>query len=140
LPIPTGRVIKVADGDTITVLDSSFSQYKVRVTSIDAPESEQPFGSVSGDNLERMGFGRQVTVEYENHDCYGRILGNLLISSKDANLLQIMVGSAWHYKAYADEQSAKEQAAYAAAEMAARSNHRGLWADAYPVSVGLTQG
>ncbi|HKF95516.1 MAG TPA: hypothetical protein VKB96_13155 [Gammaproteobacteria bacterium] len=69
MPIPTGRVIKVADGDTITVLDSSFSQYKVRVTSIDAPESEQPFGSVSGDNLERMGFGRQVTVKYENHDC-----------------------------------------------------------------------
>jgi endonuclease YncB( thermonuclease family) len=140
LPVPTGRVIKTVDGDTITVLDSSFNQYMVRLTGIDAPESEQPFGSLSGDNLESMVFGRQVTVEYENHACYVRILGNVLIISKDTNLLQIMVGLAWHYKAYADEQSAKEQAAYAAAEIAARSNHRGLWADAHPVPVGLTQG
>lgn len=37
----TGRVIKITDGDTLTVLDASFTQHKIRLTGIDAPESDQ---------------------------------------------------------------------------------------------------
>lgn len=36
----TGTVVKVADGDTITVLDNN-SQYKIRLQGIDAPETGQ---------------------------------------------------------------------------------------------------
>jgi len=33
-----GTVVKVADGDTITVLDSNKQQHRVRIAGIDAPE------------------------------------------------------------------------------------------------------
>jgi len=34
----TGHVVGVTDGDTITVLDASKTQHKIRVAGIDAPE------------------------------------------------------------------------------------------------------
>ena len=33
-----GKVINVADGDTITVLDDTHTQHKIRLAGIDAPE------------------------------------------------------------------------------------------------------
>ena len=41
----TGKVIRVGDGDTITVLDAGNKQTKIRVMGIDAPEKGQPFGN-----------------------------------------------------------------------------------------------
>lgn len=40
----TGRVAKMSDGDTITVLDRENVQHKVRLYGIDAPEKKQPYG------------------------------------------------------------------------------------------------
>jgi len=42
-----GTVVKVADGDTITVLDSNKEQHRIRLAGIDAPEKRQPFGNAS---------------------------------------------------------------------------------------------
>jgi endonuclease YncB( thermonuclease family) len=42
-----GRVVGVADGDTVTVLDDRHVQHKIRLAGIDAPERSQDFGSVS---------------------------------------------------------------------------------------------
>ena len=39
-----GRVVAIQDGDTLTVLDSSKAQHRIRLKGIDAPESGQPFG------------------------------------------------------------------------------------------------
>jgi endonuclease YncB( thermonuclease family) len=41
----TGRVVKVADGDTLTVLVNK-TQIRVRLDGIDAPESKQAFGKL----------------------------------------------------------------------------------------------
>lgn len=42
-----GRVVAVADGDTLTVLDSGQRQHRVRLAEIDAPEKRQAFGERS---------------------------------------------------------------------------------------------
>jgi endonuclease YncB( thermonuclease family) len=71
----TGRVVGVHDGDTITVLDADRTQHKIRLTGIDAPESKQAFGSRSKQHLSSLVYNRQVMVEWEKHDRYGRTVG-----------------------------------------------------------------
>ena len=50
-----GRVVKITDGDTLVVLDNSMTQHKVRLSGIDAPESNQPFGQRSKEALSARG-------------------------------------------------------------------------------------
>ena len=59
-----GRVVRIADGDTFTVLDAGNDQHKIRLAGIDAPEKGQPYGTVSKDHLGKMVFGNQVKVLY----------------------------------------------------------------------------
>ena len=66
-----------------------------------------------------MFYKKQVTVETDKKDLYGRNLGKVLIDGKDANLMHIERGIAWHYKAYEREQSSVDRKAYADAEDAA---------------------
>jgi endonuclease YncB( thermonuclease family) len=54
------RVVGIADGDTLTVLDSSNQQHKVRLYGIDAPEKKQPFGTRSKQNLSALAFGKSA--------------------------------------------------------------------------------
>lgn len=100
----SGRVVGVADGDTITVLDAGNQQYKIRLSGIDAPEKNQPFGQTSKQSLSDQVFGRQVAVETGKVDKYGRNVGKVLVDGKDANLEQIKRGLAWHYKRFENEQ------------------------------------
>jgi endonuclease YncB( thermonuclease family) len=81
-----GRVVGIADGDTITVLDNTNSPHKVRLAGIDAPEKKQAFGNVSKKTLSDLVFGKQVTVDWSKHDRYGRIVGKALVNGMDANL------------------------------------------------------
>ena len=50
-----GTVVKIADGDTITVLDSDKVQHRVRIAGIDAPEKRQAFGNASREAAWRVG-------------------------------------------------------------------------------------
>ena len=38
----TGRVVGIADGDTLTILDATNQQHKVRLSGIDAPDMQVP--------------------------------------------------------------------------------------------------
>ena len=128
-----GRVVGVADGDTVTVLDESRQQHKIRLMGIDAPEKKMPFGNRSKQSLSDMVFDRQVQVEYSKKDRYGRTVGKIIVGSVDANLEQVKAGMAWHYKQYQREQSFEDRSAYAQAEEEARVFKRGLWSDSNPV-------
>lgn len=140
-----GRVVSVADGDTVTVLDNDNQQYKIRIMGIDAPEKRQAFGDRSKQHLSQLVFGKPVAVEWNKHDRYGRIVGKVLVSSAvnctapcpptlDTGLAQISQGLAWHYKKYANDQSPEDRQPYADAEIEARQSKLGLWGDADPVS------
>ena len=128
-----GRVVGVSDGDTITVLDSTNTQHKVRLSGIDAPEKKQAFGQRSKESLSDLVFDKPVTVDTDKQDRYGRKVGKVLVNGQDANLEQIRRGMAWHYKAYEREQPAIDRRAYSDAEDGAKDARRGFWADAEPV-------
>ena len=55
----TGRVVAVADGDTVTVLDEHRTQHRIRLQGIDAPEKAQPFGERSRQHLAQRVFGSE---------------------------------------------------------------------------------
>src|SRR5207253_8449622 len=57
-----GRVVRIADGDTITLLDSINGQHRIRLQGIDAPESHQDFGAQSNKSLSDMIFDKNVTA------------------------------------------------------------------------------
>jgi len=126
-----GRVVRVADGNTITVLDARKVQHKIRLAGIDAPEKFQAFGQRSKDSLSALVFRLEVTVQTRKRDKYGPEVGKVLVGGLDANLEQVRRGFAWHYNAH--EQSTEDRRAYAAAEAEARLQRVGLWRDAHPV-------
>ncbi|HQS58342.1 MAG: nuclease [Gallionellales bacterium 35-53-114] len=125
-----GRVVGVADGDTVTILDSSNTQFKIRLMGIDAPEKKQAFGNKSKQSLSDLVFNKQVMIEYSKKDKYGRTVGKILVEGVDANLEQVKAGMAWHYKQYQSEQAVADRRLYALAEEQARARKIGLWVDA----------
>lgn len=121
----TGKVVKVADGDTITVLRDS-EQIKIRLAGIDAPEKAQPFGSVAKQSMSEMVFGKEVHVVEQGRDRYGRTIGRVYRGNIDVSAEQIKQGMAWVYRKYT-----KEAALYQL-EDEAKQHRLGLWADVEP--------
>lgn len=139
-----GRVVGVSDGDTITVLDASNQQYKIRLSGIDAPEKAQPFGQRSKEHLSRHVFGRDVSVEWHKQDRYKRIIGKVMVADPscreatcpktfDACHAQITAGLAWWYSKYAKDQSREDAHRYELAEQEAQLHRFGLWSDRQPI-------
>ncbi len=129
-----GKVVSVADGDTITVLDGNKTQHKIRLQGIDAPEKAQAFGHKSKQSLNQLVHSKMVTVEFEKKDKYGRTVGKVLLNGTDVCLEQIKLGMAWHYKQYQSEQSKEDREIYAQAEQFANLQAIGLWRDKNPMS------
>lgn len=130
----SGRVVKVTDGDTVTVLDGNQVQHKIRLAGIDAPERGQAFGGVAKQFVSDWIDGKQVCVDFQKRDRWGRVVGAVVYDGNLINLEVLKAGLAWHYKAYEKDQRIEEQVAFARAEMIARKKRSGLWADNTAVS------
>jgi endonuclease YncB( thermonuclease family) len=124
-----GKVIKVSDGDTITVLDSNNQKHKIRLKGIDAPESQQAFGDISTQSLSELVYDKEVLVTWDKKDKYYRILGKVIVDGNDANYEQLTKGLAWYYKQYEKDLSDEDKKRYSEAEEWARNYTEGLWAD-----------
>lgn len=124
---PVGKVIGVADGDTLTLLDSNRTRHRIRLDGIDAPERAQPYGQRARQSLANLAHGRTAQAHCGKVDRYGRAVCRVTVDGVDVGLEQIRRGLAWHYLRYANEQPATERSAYAQAERAARSSGAGLW-------------
>ncbi len=61
----TGKVVKIPDGDTLSVLDANYKEHKIRLAGIDAPERKQAYGLASRKHLASIVAGKQVRVEYQ---------------------------------------------------------------------------
>lgn len=101
----TGNVIGVADGDTLTILDTHMVQRKIRLAEIDSPEKRQPFGNKSKQALSALVYGKAVLVVEQGHDKYKRTIGRVYYGNVDVNAEQVRHGMAWVYRKYAPTDS-----------------------------------
>lgn len=133
----TGKVIKVADGDTITIL-SGEQAHRVRLSGIDAPEKGQPYGNLSRQNLNRLVHGKAATADCHKVDRYQRKVCKVMVQpldcptcghTLDVGLAQITAGLAWWYREYAREQAEEDRGRYESGQQEARLRRLGLWAD-----------
>ncbi len=138
-----GRVVYVADGDTLTVLDDQHQQHKVRLAGIDAPERGQAFGKRAATELASLTKNKRVIVDWTKTDRYRRIVGVVWVAPDDCNICKptldvglalIGDGLAWHYRAYQRDQSSDDRRDYRQAEADARARLAGLWTDNTPTA------
>ncbi len=118
----SGRVVGVHDGDTLTLLDAEKRQVKIRLAEIDTPESAQPYGSRAKQALSDLVFGRDVLVDVQDIDRYGRTVGRVSVGGTDVNAALVAAGAAWVYRQYAKDPQ------LFALEAEARAAQQGLWA------------
>lgn len=117
----SGEVLSVKDGDSIVVLMQAGQQAEVRLEGIDAREHGQAFGDTSRQDLSDLLLGKQVNLQCNGQDRYGRWACKVALrNGEDVDLDQIQAGMAWHYKQFQKLQSAADRAAYGAAEDEAR--------------------
>ncbi|WLD13300.1 thermonuclease family protein [Planctellipticum variicoloris] len=124
----TGKVIRIADGDTLTILTDDNLQVKIRLEGIDAPERGQAYGMRATTALAEMVSGRVVNVHTTGTDKYDRTLGFVEVDGTDVNLKLVEDGWGWHFTKY------NSQEKFATAERAARAAKRGLWAQDRPMA------
>jgi endonuclease YncB( thermonuclease family) len=128
-----GKVVRITDGDTLTVLTSGNRQYVIRLQGIDAPEHNQAFGTRSKQNLSRLVSDKEIQLDCGKQESYGRQVCKVLVNGSDACLQQVKDGFAWHYKQFESEQTREDRKLYADAEDAARAARIGLWIDPHPI-------
>lgn len=121
-----GKVVRVSDGDTVVVLDSTNTQHKIRLDAIDAPEKGQDFGNRSKQYLSDLIAGKVVSVEWTKKDMYKRILGTIYIGHVNVNEEMVRSGMAWRYK-YNNSKHLLEL------QEDAQANKRGLWSMKNPI-------
>lgn len=121
-----GNVIRVADGDTITILTSSGKE-KIRFAQIDAPETShfgsltQPYGKEASAYLRQLISKKDVRVDVETVDQYGRNVGTVFVNGMNVNREMVKNGFAWVYRQYAHDAKLLDL------EKSARAKKIGLW-------------
>ena len=120
-------VIGISDGDTLTVLNESKQQIKIRLAEIDAPEKRQPFGTKSKQSLSDLCFGKKAEITPQTKDRYKRTVARIKCDGVDANAEQVSRGMAWVYRRYAKDHD------LFVLEHNAKVEKRGLWSEPSPI-------
>lgn len=124
-----GRVVEVAAGDTLTIVDADKRQHVIRLADIDAPGKAQRFATQSRRSLAALCAGKTAQVEDRGRDDQGRGLGWVMCAGINANGEQVRRGMAW-----VDAPHVRPSSALYALQADARLARRGLWRDRRPVA------
>lgn len=124
----SGKVVKIMDGDTLSLLDKNNRQHKIRLFGIDTPEWDQPHGNKAKRALAQLVDRRQVGIVIVDTDTFGRTVGTVYLGDSNINLAMVAAGHAWWFSRYAPYERH-----LAAAEEQAKAHRVGLWAAADPV-------
>ena len=133
-----GRVVEVADGDTITLL-VGIERHPIRLASIDAPETKhgsdrpgQAFSQASRKALADLVAGKTLTAACFEKDRFNRDVCDVEVDATTANRLQVKAGMAW-----ANQQAGGKylrDKSFADLEAEARKAGLGLWSGLNPVA------
>ncbi len=94
--LKSGVVSRVVDGDTVWVKAGS-EILKVRISGIDAPEICQTDGIPAREALRQRALGQWITLVYQRHDDYGRLLARVELQGEDLGRWMVSQGHAWSY-------------------------------------------
>ena len=130
-------VRSVIDGDTLTLADGR----QVRLAQVDAPETNECFGSQSTRELRALVEGRAITLRRPSNgpakDRYGRTLAEVSVAGLSVNERLVRNGAAEWYEEFAGEDADLAQR-LRSSEREARLAGRGLWSacgTAVPVEI-----
>ncbi len=87
-----GKVVKVADGDTLTLVDAEGKRVKIRLFGIDTPERDQPYYNRAKSALSRLVANKTVDVDIKDIDSYGRTVGVGYVKGRSINLKMVRLG------------------------------------------------
>ncbi|SFJ65011.1 thermonuclease family protein [Thermoflavimicrobium dichotomicum] len=136
----TATVDYVVDGDTVHLKESVLGTNKVRMLSIDAPESnyqgqaQNPWGTNAKNYLTQLlPSGTQVTIETdtEEKDSYGRLLAHIKKGTLNINKEMVRQGHAVTYYIWPNMKYFTE---YQSAYLEAKQNGRGMWNPSNPIN------
>src|SRR5690606_21037339 len=102
LPVLSGKVTHISDGDSIEVeLDSG--KVRVRLSAVDTPEYDQPYGPESTAALRaKLPIGAPVELEVVTQDQFRRVVATvwLLQQDKRINIHEWLLGEGhgWAYR------------------------------------------
>ena len=126
-----GKVVSVADGDTVTIVTQGGSLQKVRLYGVDCPESGQAGGREAAAFTSGLILFQEASLETVDTDQYGRSVA--LVTLADGRVLNrelVAAGHAWVYRQYCRKAVC---ASWIRLEADARQQKRGLWRQKNPV-------
>ncbi len=118
-------VLRVHDGDTVSLRCKQGPPIKLRLAGIDAPERGQPYGRAATRALTEMLANRPLRVESRATDRYGRVIGDVIVDGKSVSERLVVQGLAWCGR--------RATRACKGRQREAQEARRGLWRDKAPI-------
>ena len=142
LPANTYPVLKVIDGDTISIMKDG-KAVTLRLIGLDTPETVDPrkpvqcFGKAASDKAKELLAGKTVRLEFDSSqgllDKYGRTLAYVFLPPQPNVPAEILFNEYMIAEGYGHEYTYnlpyKYQKEFKAAEARAREEKKGLWAN-----------
>jgi endonuclease YncB( thermonuclease family) len=122
IPFLQSSTLHISDGDTIRL-----NNQRIRLACIDAPESDQPFGSQATQRLSQLlGNESNLQVRTVDTDSYGRTIAKLYVGDVYVQEQLVRDGLAWVYTEYLNRCPTTAGSLLRAQEEA-QLNRRGVW-------------
>ena len=115
-----GNVLHVVDGDTLTLSEGD-DVHRIRLSEIDTPEMDQPWGREAKAALIAKVYGAAIKVVVVDTDRYGRKVAKIWVGERDINRELVREGHAWVYERYLIDKTLLDDQA------TAKSAAVGLW-------------
>lgn len=123
-----GKLGLVIDGDSFYMVQDNGRRVRLRISGIDSPENNQPYGVEAKAFLTTLLENNDIIMTPDGADRMGRTVAKVTVDGKDIASEMIKNGYSWHYKKYSDD------ADLAKLETEAKAKKAGLWKDATPVA------